>query len=359
MPTFSPSLRGVFDEAISMIEIATPSERSRDDENMKSVEKHLLSQMLLIRMVEEAIAREYASQEMRCPTHLCIGQEAIAVGVCAALSRDDVVFSTHRSHGHYLARGGSLPAMIAELYGKATGAAGGIGGSQHLVDRNANFWGAAPIVASMIPVAVGATLAFAMKREKRLAVCFFGDAATEEGVFYESINYAALRRLPVLFVCEDNHYSTNTPIRQRQPDRSLTDVVRAMGVGFAKDGDGNDVMAVKSLAAEAVSHIREIHGPAFLTFTTYRVLEHCGPLPDPPGFRPQEEKARWAAKDPIRRYRRTLLGDGTIRESDIDAMKKRIEGDIARAFAFAKASPFPVINQDIGQLVYKVKPSTL
>lgn len=296
---------------------------------MKMIEKKLFYTMLRIRMVEEAIAREYTNQEMRCPTHLCIGQEAIAAGVSTNLNGDDVVFSTHRSHGHYLAKGGNLPAMIAELYGKATGCCRGIGGSQHLVDLSVNFWGSAPIVASTIPLAVGVAISIVMQKEKRIAVSFFGDAATEEGVFAESINFAVLRQLPVLFICENNMYSTNTPIRDRQPIRPIYKMVEAMGMESNHE-DGNDVENVYELSKRVIAHMKKDRKPRFLEFATYRQREHCGPNEDPVGYRPASEKAVWKTRDPLR----NRLG------KEYDAMRDQITKEIDHAFAFAKQSPY-------------------
>lgn len=310
-------------------------------ESMKT-ETTLFFQMLRIRMVEEAIAAEYRKQQMRCPTHLCIGQEAIAVGVCAHLQSQDIVFSTHRSHGHYLAKGGNLPSMIAELYGKATGCAGGIGGSQHLVDLSVNFWGAAPIVASTIPVAVGASFSVAQKKEHRIVVCFFGEAATEEGVFFESVNFAALKKLPILFVCENNLYSTNTPLSERQAKRSNAAIARAMGIE-AYQKDGNNIRTVYAVAHKAIEGIRKGRGAQFIEFATYRHREHCGPNEDPSGYRPEEEQAYWRAKDPLRQ----------ISKNDLTRMKKSIQQEIDAAFAFASSSPFPAIRAHDERLIYK------
>ncbi len=301
-----------------------------------SINKQLYYQMLRIRMVEEAIAREYPRQEMRCPTHLCVGQEAIAAGVCAALKKEDVVFSTHRSHGHYLAKGGSLKAMIAELYGKATGCSGGVGGSMHLVDLSANFLGAAPIVASTIPVAVGAALARVMQKQPGIAVCFFGDAAVEEGTAHEAFNFAVLKRLPVLFVCENNMYSTVTNIRDRQPRRPIADVVRGHGMK-ADTVDGQDARMVYKAANLFAGLLRNGKGPGLLECLTYRFLEHCGPHEDGPQLRPAGELARWKKNDPITRM--ALV----CKEQEIRAMKEKIGTEIKDAFAFARKSPFPRI----------------
>ncbi len=295
--------------------------------------------MLRIRMVEEAIAAEYAKQEMRCPTHLCIGQEAVSVGVCSALNKEDAVFSMHRSHGHYLARGGSLPAMIAELYGKATGCSGGIGGSMHLIDRSVNFLGATPIVAGSIPVAVGVALARLMQNKPGVAVAFFGDAALEEGTAHESMNYASLKKLPVLFVCENNLYSTLTPLALRQPRRPIFQVAKGHETASFQD-DGNDVLAVWRVAQKALKFIRSGKGPVFLELLTYRYLEHCGPNPDPDSFRSIKEVAAWRKKDPVETFKRYCLQKKIVRKDEIQTMKNDISKEIEKAFIFAKSSQF-------------------
>src|SRR5581483_333859 len=177
----------------------------------------LYHQMLRIRAVEEAIAALYSEQQMRCPVHLSIGQEAVAAGSCAAVEQTDYAMSGHRSHAHYLAKGGSLRAMMAEIYGKAAGCCGGKGGSMHLVDLAAGFLGAVPIVGSTIPIAVGTAFASKARGESRVTLSFFGEGATEEGVFHESINFASLKKLPVVFVCENNFYSVYSPLSVRQP----------------------------------------------------------------------------------------------------------------------------------------------
>lgn len=308
--------------------------------------KQLFFQILRIRMVEEAIAREYPKQEMRCPTHLCIGQEAIAAGVCTALRKEDVVFSTHRSHGHYLAKGGSLRAMIAELYGKATGTSRGLGGSMHLIDLDANFLGSAPIVASTIPVAVGVALSKAMQKKPGIAVCFFGDAAVEEGVAQEAMNVAVLKRLPVLFVCENNMYSTVTNIRDRQPQRPIADLAHGHGM-TAVTVDGQDARLVYATAWKYIELIRKGKGPVFLECLTYRYLEHCGPHEDGPLLRPSDELATWKKNDPLVR-----LGKH-VKRSDVDRMKETIFKEIDDAFSFARTSPFPSVNVHDTALVYR------
>src|SRR5215469_7287442 len=267
--------------------------------------------MLRIRLVEEGIAERYAEQQMRCPVHLCIGQEAVAAGVCDLLAADDQAMSTHRAHGHYLAKGGSLPAMLAEMYGKATGCASGMGGSMHLIDLEAGFLGAAPIVGSTIPIAVGVAFGSVLRGENRVVTAFFGEGATEEGAFHEALNFAALKRLPVLFVCENNLYSVYSPLSARQPaGRDLFRLAASHGIE-SRQGDGNDVGAVHAMTGEALEHIRSGAGPAFLEFGTYRWREHCGPNYDNQiGYRSEEEFQRWRALCPIERWHKRGLSEG-------------------------------------------------
>ena len=302
---------------------------------------HLYRVMLRIRRVEEALAARYAEQQMRCPMHLCIGQEAIAAGVCAALRRDDAVFSNHRAHGHYLAKGGDLNAMVAELYGRSTGCCGGRGGSMHLIDLSVGFLGATPIVGGTVPLAVGTAWAARLKGEDRIGVAFFGDGCFEEGVMHESLNFAALYRLPVLFVCENNSFSVYTPLNERQPKRAIHAVARAHGWG-AWTADGNDVEAVLTVTREAVARARAGEGPQFLEFDTYRWREHCGPnFDDELDYRSREEIAAGKQRCPVARTRTKLIDERIIGNAQLDALEQEIAREIEGAFRFAFESPVP------------------
>jgi TPP-dependent pyruvate/acetoin dehydrogenase alpha subunit len=309
---------------------------------MTNLLKALHKEMLYIRMVEERIADEYAAQEMRCPIHLSIGQEAIAVGVCSALSKNDHVFSNHRCHAHYLAKGGDLPAMLAELYGKATGCASGKGGSMHLVDPGCGFMGAAPIVGSTIPIAVGTAFSAKQRSSDRVTTVFFGEGAVETGVFYESLNFAALHSLPVLFVCENNLYSVYSPLSVRQPDgRNITDVASGIGVE-SHQIDGNDAVEIHTRTVESIKKIRTSAGPIFLECMTYRLREHCGPNFDNDlGYRTREEFEAWEATCPIARIRKQLEESNRINEIYIASLRLKFNQQIDSAFDFAKNSPFP------------------
>lgn len=311
--------------------------------------KSIYEVMLRIRMVEEKIIELYPEQEIRCPVHLCIGQEAVAAGVCAGLSYNDYVLSNHRSHGHYLAKGGDLKAMMAELYGKVTGCCQGKGGSMHLVDLSVGFIGATPIVSSTIPIAVGAAFGSVMRGEQRVVVIFFGDASVEEGVFHESINFAVLKKLPVIFVCENNLYSVYSPLSVRQPEgREISELAKGQGMESFQ-GDGNDAAEVCTLAERAIRKARQGGGPTFLEFKTYRWREHCGPNYDNDlGYRTESEFQQWKKHCPVEGLNKRLLEDGTLSNRDIEGMIRNLETEIEEAVTFARESPFPE-----GQLLLK------
>ena len=311
----------------------------------------LYRSMLLIRRVEERIIDEYAAQEMRCPVHLCIGQEAVASGVCAALEPTDKVMSGHRSHGHYLAKGGDLGRMIAEIYGKRSGCSLGKGGSMHLIDLTCGFLGSAPIVASTIPIGVGTAFAAKYRGEHRITAVFFGDAAVETGAFHESVNFALVHSLPVLFVCEDNLYSVYTPIEPRQPaGRGLAQLAAGMGMTTAK-GDGNVVNDVVRLSETAINHARSGQGPYFLEFTTYRWREHCGPNFDNDiGYRTQAEFESWLALCPIEQCKSELISSRTSSDTELISIDHQLNDNINAAFKAAKSAPFPASHEALEQI---------
>ncbi|MBU1858296.1 MAG: thiamine pyrophosphate-dependent dehydrogenase E1 component subunit alpha [Verrucomicrobia bacterium] len=301
--------------------------------------KEIYYDMLRIRMIEEKIAELYPEQEMRCPVHLSIGQEAVAVGVCKALEQNDYVLSSHRSHAHYLAKGGDLKKMLCELYGRDAGCCAGKGGSMHLVDHNIGFY-AVPIVGSTIPIGVGVALGFVMQGKSQVAVPFFGDAATEEGVFHESLNFAALKKLPVIFAYENNFYSVYSPLSVRQPEnRNLIKIVNGHGIE-GRRCDGNNVLDVYKETQDAVEKARQGGGPTLLEFTTYRWREHCGPnYDDHLGYRPENEFKKWKARDPIKRIARKIKEYKL--EFNMEEAVGKIKVDIDDAFMFAKNAPYP------------------
>ena len=298
----------------------------------------LYRRMLLLRLAEEKVSALYPQHEMRSPVHLYIGQEAMATGVCAHLTPRDYVFGSHRSHGCYLAQGGSLKAMFAELYGKRAGCAGGRGGSMHMIDESVGFMGTSSIVGGTIPMAVGAAWSAVLRKTDALGVCFFGEAAVEEGVFTESLNFAALRKLPVLFICENNLYATNTPLEPRQPAGSE---IRRRGEVFGVPGvkvDGNDVLAVHAAAGEAVMRARRGGGPTLLEGMTYRWKAHVGPDGDGHmGYRSQAEIDSWIARCPGKALEPSLRGAGV----DPDVIRADVTREVDEAAAFGKAAPFP------------------
>ena len=303
----------------------------------------LFRKMLRIRLVEEEIATRYPVEEqtMRCPVHLSVGQEAIAVGMSAMLRSDDQIVSNHRCHAHYLAKGGDLQAMLAELHGKAAGCCGGRGGSMHLFDAAAGVLLSLPIVGASIPIGVGAAMAFKQRGRDSVAAIYLGDAALEEGAFHESANFAALRGLPAVFLCENNLYSVYTPLEERQPERPLVEMGRAHGLACCHV-DGNDVRAVLRAAGEAVERARGGGGPSFILADTYRWREHCGPSYDNDlGYRSEAEFQAWRERDPIARHRRLLTEAGVLDAEQEAAFVRTIEDEIAKAFAFAEAAPYP------------------
>jgi TPP-dependent pyruvate/acetoin dehydrogenase alpha subunit len=311
----------------------------------------LFRSMLRIRRVEEALATRYAEQVMRCPMHLCIGQEAIAVGVCSALRKEDKVFSNHRAHGHYLAKGGALNAMVAELYGRATGCCGGRGGSMHLIDLDVGFMGATPIVGGTVPLAVGSAWAASLQGTPDVSVCFFGDGCFEEGVMHESLNFAALHKLPIVFVCENNDFSVYTRRNERQPNRPIYRIAEAHGMSAAT-GDGNDVEKVNVMAQSAVESARNGQGPQFLEFEVYRWREHCGPdFDDHLKYRSVGEIEVGVKSCPIDRYKKILMHIGGVDEIACSGIEEEIRLEISAAFEFALASSKPTIK-DAWEKIY-------
>lgn len=306
------------------------------------VRLRLLRAMKRIRAYEEGIAIRYSQNRMRCPTHLSIGQEAVPAALGEILRLDDLAVSTHRGHAHYLGKGGSGPRMIAELYGKAAGCSGGRGGSMHLVDRAVGFKGSAAIVGNTIPVGVGIALALSLLGGDRISVVFLGEAAAEEGVFYESVNFAALRHLPVLFVCENNLYSVYSPLAVRQPaGRTLHEMVAGMGIRSIA-ADGNMVEECLAVLSAEVDRLRAGGGPVFVELATYRWREHCGPNFDNDlGYRTEEEFYAWKKRDPVALYESMLQGDGIIDDAGLVAMDSAIVAEVDAAFAYAEAAPFP------------------
>jgi pyruvate dehydrogenase E1 component alpha subunit len=318
------------------------------------IAKKLLFQMRRIRHVELEIARRYPEGKMRCPVHLSVGQEAVSAAVGLALGLSDLAVSGHRAHAHYLAKGGSLPAMLAEIYGKINGCSRGKGGSMHLIDESVGFMGSTAIVGGTIPIGVGMAYGMKYKRSEQVSCVFHGDAAVETGVFYESMNFAVVKKLPVLFVCENNLYSVYSPLAVRQPEgRSIASMVAGMGAQV-DTGDGNDVEEVYAKSCEAITAIRTGGGPRFLEFSTYRWLEHCGPSYDNHiGYRSEAEFLDWKSREPIARFESLLLTKGKLTVSDIHQMDADIANEVKLAFDFAEESPMPSAEDAFSDLYFE------
>jgi TPP-dependent pyruvate/acetoin dehydrogenase alpha subunit len=289
-----------------------------------------------IRRIEEEIAAVYPTDKIKSPVHLSIGQEAVSVGVCEALRPDDVVFGSYRSHALYLAKGGNLRRMIAELYGKADGCAKGKGGSMHLIDIEARVMGASAVVGTTIPQAVGFAYALKLQRKDSVVASFFGDGAVDEGVFHESLNFAALKALPIIFVCENNRYAIHTHQSKRQKLDNICDRARAHGLP-AEQIPNNDVQRIYERISQSVGQLRAGSlGPFFFECLTYRLKEHVGPNDDfQLGYRTREEAEAWVKSDPIEQLRARL--DAAERRR----IEMEVEDEIKDAFAFAEQSPWP------------------
>jgi TPP-dependent pyruvate/acetoin dehydrogenase alpha subunit len=301
-------------------------------------------QLLHVRHGEHLLARLYKHQEMRTPTHFGLGQEAVAVGVCSALNADDVVYSHHRCHNHYLAKGGDFEALAAELYGRETGCSAGRGGSVHLTARDKGFIVSSAILGETVAVATGSALAFKMDGDPRVAVSFFGEATCEEGVFYESVNYAAVHALPILYVCENNLYSTESPLAVRQPaGTDLRERLRSFKIPSERV-DGNDVMAVHEATARLVADVRAGRGPVFLECMTYRWLEHVGPNFDHElgrTYRTEKELREWMERCPVKRNAAALIAEGIASEAELDRLDAEILAETEAAAKRARQAPFP------------------
>jgi TPP-dependent pyruvate/acetoin dehydrogenase alpha subunit len=282
--------------------------------------KEFLREMLLIRRFEEKVEERFRAGELPGFLHVAIGQEAVAVGVCRALEENDVIASTHRAHGHTLAKGTHPNEVMAELYGKAEGVSHGYGGSMHLYDMERGNLGANAVVGGGLPGIVGSALAFKMRGEPRVAVAFFGDGATNIGTFHESLNLAQLWTVPAVFVCENNHYAESTPAKQQLPIEDLTKRAEAFGMTSMKV-DGQDVEAVYDVAKKALKHAREGKGPVFLLAETYRLTGHY--IGDPQVYRPKEEvRELRQTQDPVTKAREKLeLSDSDWEEMDVEIVK--------------------------------------
>ncbi|MCB0403428.1 MAG: thiamine pyrophosphate-dependent dehydrogenase E1 component subunit alpha [Bdellovibrionales bacterium] len=299
----------------------------------------LYRRMLRIRRVEEAIVAHYPKQQMRCPVHLSIGQEAAPAALSLDLTDADRVYSSHRCHAHYLAKLGATNKMIAELLGKTGGCSKGKGGSMHLVDVERGMMGSSALVSGSIPLAVGSAFSFKLSGEKSLAVAYFGDGGSEEGILYECLNFAALKKLPVIFACENNNYATYSPQKARQSDCEIFKRGEAFGVPGLRV-DGYDLPAVLSASRTAVERARSGGGPTLLEFTTCRWFDHVGPSEDfEVGYRTQAEVEAWKARCPLA-WAESQLPSETVTSVEAEILK-----EIEAAFTYGDCSPLPALSE--------------
>jgi len=300
----------------------------------------MLRQMILIREFDELALKLRSAGKIYGTVHPYVGQEAIAVGVCANLTNADRVTSTHRGHGHCIAKGADIKRMMAELFGRVDGYCKGKGGSMHIADFSIGMLGANGIVGGGLPIATGAALAAQLDGKGNVAVCFFGDGAVSEGEFHEALNVSSVWKLPIVFVCENNQYAANNAVAVQHPDTQLS----AHAAPYRMPGhsiDGNDVLAVYDAVRGAVNRARSGEGPSLVECKTYRWYFHAMRHAPPPETRPAEEIAEWKSRDPIARFSADLVARGLLPPAKIDEIRKRVHADLEAAVAFAEASPFP------------------
>ena len=297
-----------------------------------------LKEMLKIRCFEEKVLYLYNEGQINGMCHLCLGQEAVAVGVCANITREDYITSTHRGHGHLLAKGGEPGKMLAELFGKATGYCKGRGGSMHIADVSLGHLGANGIVGAGIPIGCGAALAIKYKQQGRVVLSFFGDGATCQGVFHESLNMAALWKLPIIFICENNLYAVSTHVSSSCPTKDVSDKADAYGIE-KMIVDGMDVLAVKEAVNIAVQKARQGGGPTFVECKTYSFYGH-GTNNDRP-YRTKEEEKIWQGKCPVNTFKNKLIKDKVICEDDYLSLLEEVNAEIEKAVKYAQDSPYP------------------
>jgi pyruvate dehydrogenase E1 component alpha subunit len=310
--------------------------------------RHLMREMVRIRTFEEACFELYQQTKIRGFLHLYIGEEAVAVGSMQALTDDDAIVATYREHGQALARGVPATALMAEMYGKVTGSSRGRGGSMHVFDAPRRFYGGNAIVAGGIPLAVGLALADAMRGDHRVTACYFGDGAVAEGEFHESLNLAALWKLPVLFLCENNQYAMGTAIERAQAETDIA--LRASSYGMpAETVDGMDVQAVEDATRRAADGVRSGDGPRFLEFRTYRFRAHS--MYDPELYRPKEEVERWKQRDPIVLFEAECRERGLLDDADMAAIAAQADAEVADAVAFAEAAEWEPV-EELERFVY-------
>jgi pyruvate dehydrogenase E1 component alpha subunit len=298
----------------------------------------MLRRMLTIRRFEERVKKEFADTRVKGFVHLYIGEEAVAVGVCSNLNKDDYVTSTHRGHGHCIAKGVDVKGMMAELFGKRTGTCKGKGGSMHIADVELGMLGANGIVGAGLPIAVGAALSAKYRKSGQVAVSFFSDGALNQGAFHEAMNLASIWRLPAIFVCENNQYAESTSIKYATSVKDPT--VRANSYSMpAIRVDGMDVLAVSKAAEEAIARARRGEGPSFLVCDTYRYMGHYEG--DEQTYRTDEEVRGWKDQDPILRLRDVMIGEGLLNQQEYEELDKSVVAEVEDAVSYAERSEWP------------------
>ena len=321
----------------------------------KGLQLSLLKEMIRIRFCEERFVDPIISEEIKCPVHLYSGQEAIAVGICKNLNKTDYVFGCHRSHGHFLAKGGSMKELVSEVFCRENGCSHGRGGSMHLIDPENGFLGSAPIVGGTISLALGAALASKIRNDKRVVISFFGDGATGEGTLMESLNFAAIKKLPIVFVCENNFYSTHMPIKSIRVDAPIIHLAQAFNIESVQI-DGNNVLEVYELTKRLIEICRNDEGPVFIETLTYRQRGHVGPDDNIQGqhtdIRPKEEIKNWIEKDPIMVLKKYLSETYIDIDSEIIKIENEVSKEVDEAFNYAINSNKPK-QEELLRYVFK------
>lgn len=308
-------------------------------EYSKEFLRALMEKMLLIRQTEMRIAQLVTDKKIATPCHLYVGQEAVAVGVCAALEDEDYVFSPHRSHGHFLAKGGNLNKFFAEIFCRKEGCSGGRGGSMHLCEPSKGLLGSSSIVAGVLGIGLGPAMKRKIMGEGGISVIFHGDCVPEEGIWHESLNFAAVNKLPVVYVCENNLYAASLPLNERRVSDNIPEVAAAHGLP-TQVVFGNDVLAVYEAAKEAVKRAKDGEGPQFIEYRTYRWLGHVGPRDDiDVGLRSKEELDEWKAKCPIKYFSNKLVEDGVMTQAEYDELFEVVNTRVSEAEKFGANAP--------------------
>jgi pyruvate dehydrogenase E1 component alpha subunit len=324
-------------------------------EYSKDILLNIYEKLIQIRYCEESFVAPILNREIIGPVHLYSGEEAVAVGVCAALKKSDVIFGTHRSHGHFLAKGGSIQELISEVYCRENGCSKGRGGSQHLINTSVGMLGATPIVGGTISLALGAALASSIRKDKGISVAFFGDGASGEGVLWECVNFASIKKLPILFVCENNLYSTHMPIDEIRANRNVYETAKSFDI-FSKQVDGNNVLEVLETATLAVDLCRNNEGPCFIEAKTYRQRGHVGPddniLGTHTDIRPKDELESWKMKDPIKIFEKYLLASN-ISDEELRKIKNRVNLKVKETTESLSKTKKPSGKEELMKYVFK------